>query len=254
MKNLPIGVFDSGMGGISVLKEIKKLMPNEDYIYYGDSKNIPYGKKTKDELEKICIDIGDYFVYRGVKSIVIACNTATSAVVDKFRNRYNIPIIGIEPALKPAVETYGSGKIVVLATEVTLKEEKFNSLMDKYKNEAEIIKVPAPRLVTIVENGITKGIEAEEAIKNLFEGININEISSVVLGCTHYIFLKDAIKKVLGENINLVDGGFGTAHNLKNILSSIDMLSDNDTDGCVEIVNSSEDESKIGLSYKLLNI
>ncbi len=254
MRNLPIGVFDSGMGGLSVLREIKKLMPNEDYIYYGDSKNIPYGKKTKEELEKICMGIGDYFVDRGVKSIVIACNTATSAVVDKFRSRYNIPIIGIEPALKPAVETYEGGKIVVLATEVTLKEKKFNSLMNQYRDKAEILKIPAPRLVTVVENGITEGVEAEEAIKELFKDVNINEISSIVLGCTHYIFLRNAIKKVLGENVKLVDGGFGTAYNLKKILSSMDMLSNNDIYGGIEVVNSSEDESKIGLSYKLLNI
>ncbi|WFD09331.1 glutamate racemase [Tepidibacter hydrothermalis] len=254
MKNLPIGVFDSGMGGISVLREIKKLMPNEDYIYYGDSKNIPYGKKTKEELEKICLEIGDYFVNRGVKSIVIACNTATSAVVDKFRSRYKIPIIGIEPALKPAVQMYESGKIVVLATEVTLKEKKFNSLMNQYRGEAEILKIPAPRLVTVVESGITQGVEAEESIKELFKDININEISSIVLGCTHYIFLRNAIKKALGENVKLIDGGYGTAHNLKTILSSMDMLSNNDTNGCVEVVNSSEDESKIELSYKLLNI
>ncbi|MCT4509666.1 MAG: glutamate racemase [Tepidibacter sp.] len=254
MRNRPIGIFDSGMGGISVLRETKKLMPNEDYIYYGDSQNIPYGKKTKEELEKICLDIGDYFIDRGVKSIVIACNTATSAVVDKFRNSYNIPIIGIEPALKPAVEVYKSGKIVVLATEVTLKENKFNSLMDKYKNKAEIIKVPAPKLVTVVENGITEGNQVEESIKELFEDINMNEISSIVLGCTHYIFLKDAIKKVLGNRVKLIDGGFGTAQNLKNILSRRDLLSDKVIDGGVEIVNSSEDESKIELSYKLLNM
>lgn len=254
MKNLPIGVFDSGMGGISVLREIKKLMPNEDYIYYGDSKNIPYGKKTKEELEKICIYIGDYFVNRGVKSIVIACNTATSTVVDKFRSRYKIPIIGIEPALKPAVETYESGKIVVLATEVTLKEKKFNALMKQYEDKAEIVKIPAPTLVTVVENGMTEGVEAEESIKELFKDININEISSIVLGCTHYIFLRNAIKKVLGENVKLIDGGYGTAYNLKKILSSMDMLSNNNIDGCIEVVNSSEDESKIELSYKLLNI
>ncbi|CAH2212553.1 glutamate racemase [Tepidibacter aestuarii] len=254
MRNLPIGVFDSGMGGISVLREIKKLMPNEDYIYYGDSKNIPYGKKTKEELEKICLDIGDYFINRGVKSIVIACNTATSAVVDKFRDRYNIPIIGIEPALKPAVEAYKSGKIVVLATEVTLKENKFNLLMDKYKSKAEIIKVPAPRLVTVVEDGITEGAEAEDAIKELFEDIDINEIDSIVLGCTHYIFLKNAIKKVLGNNVKLIDGGFGTAYNLKNILDNMDMLSDKNIDGSIDVVNSSQDKSKINLSYKLLNI
>ncbi|SHH15125.1 glutamate racemase [Tepidibacter thalassicus] len=254
MKDLPIGVFDSGMGGLSVLREMKKLMPKENYIYYGDSKNIPYGKKTIEELRSICIKIVDYFMEKRVKAVVIACNTATSAAVSELRSRYSIPIIGIEPALKPAVEKYEGGKIAVLATEVTLRERKFNELMNKYKDRAEIIKIPAPKLVTIVENGIVSGQEAEEAVMELFEGISVDEISSIVLGCTHYVFLKDIIKKVLGENIELIDGGFGTATNVKNILFNMNALNDSDKEGNIEIINTSDDKSKIDLSYKLLNI
>ncbi|WP_278320167.1 glutamate racemase [Inediibacterium massiliense] len=252
MRELPIGIFDSGMGGISVLKEMKKLMPYEDYIYYGDSKNIPYGIKTKEELQKLCIQIGDYFINRGVKSIVIACNTATSASVDLFRERYDIPIIGVEPALKPAIERHHGGKIIVLATNVTLKEKKFAKLMDQYKDEADIIKLPAPKLVTVVENGITKGEEAQRAILETFEGIDIKEVSSVVLGCTHYIFLKDTMKKILGDEIELIDGGEGTAIHLKNVLSEKGWLKDEEKEGTIEIINSSDDEEKINLSYTLL--
>ncbi len=252
MKSLSIGVFDSGMGGISVLKEMKKLMPQENYIYYGDSKNVPYGKKTKEELESICFEIGDYFIEKGVKAIVIACNTATSVVVNEFRERYDIPIIGVEPALKPAIEIYKDGKIVVLATEVTLREEKFNNLMDTYIDQAEIIKVPAPKLVELVENGKIEGEEVEVAIKKLFKNIDIKEIASVVLGCTHYVFLKDAIKKVLGENIMLIDGGLGTALHVKNILLTMNALKEGYEEGTVEIINSSHDQYAIDLSYHLL--
>ncbi|TCO74424.1 glutamate racemase [Marinisporobacter balticus] len=252
MKALPIGVFDSGMGGLSVLREMKKLMPQEDYIYYGDSKHIPYGKKTKEALTDICIEIGDYLIKRGVKAIVIACNTATSTVIDTFRNRYTIPIIGIEPALKPAIEQYTDGKIVVLATEVTLKEEKFKNLMDQYTSQAEIVKIPGPKLVSIVESGLTEGKEAEEAIKEVFEHMDRHEISSIVLGCTHYPFLNTAIKKVLGDNITLIDGGFGTALHLKDILSQKGLLKDESENGHIEIINSSNDKRKIDLSYKLL--
>ncbi|WP_243109434.1 glutamate racemase [Anaerophilus nitritogenes] len=252
MRDLPIGIFDSGMGGISVLKEMKKLMPYEDYIYYGDSKNIPYGTKTKEQLQKLCIKIGDYFIDRGVKAIVIACNTATSASVDLFRERYNIPIIGVEPALKPAIEKYNRGKIVVLATDVTLKEEKFAKLMDRYKDEANIVKIPAPKLVTVVENGITSGEEAQRAILETFEGINIKEVSSIVLGCTHYIFLKDAMKKILGDNIELIDGGVGTALHLKNILDEKGWLKELKKEGTIQIINSCDDEKKINLTYTLL--
>ncbi|QEK13708.1 glutamate racemase [Crassaminicella thermophila] len=241
------------MGGISVLREMKKLMPQEDYIYYGDSKNIPYGKKTKEELIDICSQIGDYFIKRGVKAIVIACNTATSAAVEEFRNTYSIPIIGVEPALKPAVEKYKGGKIIVLATEVTLREEKFHNLMEKYIEQAEIVKIPAPKLVTLAEKGLIYGEEAEKEIKELFKDINIDEISSIVLGCTHYVFFKNSMKKVLGNHITLIDGGIGTAQHLKNILSERDWLKDCNKEGKIEIINSSNDQSMIELSYRLLN-
>lgn len=253
LKTLPIGIFDSGMGGISVLRELKKLMPYEDYIYYGDSINIPYGKKTREELNNICIGIGDYFMEKKVKAIVIACNTATSAAVNELRSRYSIPIIGIEPALKPAIENYTGGKIAVLATEVTLREEKFKRLMEQFVHQADIIKIPAPKLVTVVENGILEGVEAEETIKELFEGIEITEISSIVLGCTHYPFLRNTIKKVLGENITLIDGGLGTALHLKDILYEKGWLKDDQKEGTIEIINSMDDPMKIELSYKLLN-
>ncbi|WP_246637585.1 glutamate racemase [Crassaminicella profunda] len=254
MKTLPIGVFDSGMGGISVLSEMRKLMPQEDYIYYGDSKNIPYGKKTKETLQELCFQIGDYFIDRGVKAIVIACNTATSAAVNEFRKRYDIPIIGIEPALKPAVESYEKGKIVVLATEVTLREEKFSNLMNQYTNQAEIIKLPAPKLVTLVEQGIINGKEAEDAIGELFENLNIKEVDSIVLGCTHYPFLKEPLKKVLGEKITLIDGGLGTAQHLKDILYERGWLRNSSEKGCIEIINSSNDQRMIELSHKLLDV
>ncbi|QXM07123.1 glutamate racemase [Crassaminicella indica] len=254
MKSLPIGVFDSGLGGISVLKEMKKLMPHEDFIYYGDSKNIPYGKKTKERLKELCFQIGDYFIERGVKAIVIACNTATSAAVNEFRERYSIPIIGIEPALKPAVERCNGGKIVVLATEVTLREEKFYRLMNKYTDQAEIIKMPAPKLVTLVEQGSIGGKEAEDAVGELFKNININEVDSIVLGCTHYPFLNNTFKKVLGENITLIDGGLGTAQHLQDILAERGWLKNSNENGSIEIINSSNDQRLIELSYKLLNI
>ena len=152
-----IGVFDSGLGGISVLRDLKKLMPNEDFIYFGDSAYAPYGIKTKDEITKRCVEIIDFFIEKGVKAVVIACNTATSAAIKELRETYNITIIGIEPAIKPAVESKKQGKIIIMATTMTLAEKKFNNLMDKYKDEREIIKLPAPGLVEFVESGIFSG-------------------------------------------------------------------------------------------------
>lgn len=253
MKDLAIGVFDSGMGGISLLKELQKLMPNEKYIYYGDSKNVPYGTKNIEELKILSSNICDYFIKRGVKAIVIACNTATSAAADFLRNKYDIPIIGIEPALKPAIEKYSFGKIAVLATEVTLREKKFNTLLSKYEHVTEVIKIPAPNLVNIVESGITNGCIAEQNIMSLFENIDKTSLSCVVLGCTHFIFLKKSIQNVLGSNIAIIDGNFGTSNHLKNILLDRNLISSN-SKGSVEIINSSQDKSKIELSKKLFEL
>lgn len=253
-KKLAIGIFDSGLGGISVLAEIIKKMPNEKYIYYGDSENAPYGVKTPEEVSRLSRNICDFFTQQGVKAIVVACNTATSAAIKELRKTYNIPIIGMEPALKPAVEMNKEGKIVVMATEMTLKEKKFSNLMEKYGQESDIVKLPCPRLVELVEKGIVEGIQAQEAIKNCFEGIDINEISSIVLGCTHYIFLKDSIREIVGDRVHIIDGNDGTARHLKNILESKGLLDDEEKqESYLEIYNSKNDRNMIELSKKLLN-
>ena len=135
-KRRPIGFFDSGVGGLSVMREALKIMPNEDYIYFGDSKNAPYGTRTVDEVRKLTFDAVDFLLSKGVKGIVIACNTATSAAVAALRMEYpELPIVGIEPALKPAVELNKEGSILIMATSMTLKEKKFNNLMEKYRIE-----------------------------------------------------------------------------------------------------------------------
>jgi glutamate racemase len=223
----PIGIFDSGMGGVSVLGEAIIQLKNEEFVYFGDSKNAPYGSKTKEEVVKYCIDICDYFVNDyGVKSIVIACNTATSAAVDIIRTKYDIPIIGIEPALKPAVENTKCGSVVVMATEMTLKEKKFNNLMMEYGKKNVIVKLPCPNLVTLVEDGITEGEEAIEAISKCFYGVDLDKIESVVLGCTHFIFLRNAIDKFFNGKVKLFDGNYGTVKNLKNKLEMRNLLNE----------------------------
>lgn len=252
-KNLAIGIFDSGMGGISVLADIIKYLPNERYIYYGDSGNAPYGIKTPEEVKKLCIDICDFFISEGVKAIVVACNTATSAAIKDLREKYSIPVIGMEPALKPAVTLESDGKIVVMATHMTLKEKKFNSLMEKYGKQREIIKLPCPKLVEIIEDGILEGQVARDSISECFNGINIHEVSSIVLGCTHYIFLKDYIKKFAGDNVNIIDGNEGTARHLKNILEKKGLLKNStEEEILLDIYNSKNNEEIIKLSKKLL--
>ncbi len=151
---MPIGFFDSGVGGLSVLREAIKLMPNEDYIYFGDSKNAPYGVRTTEEVKELTYKAVDKLFSKGAKAIVIACNTATSAAVAALRLDYpDVPIVGIEPAVKPAVKMKRSGPIIIMATPMTLKERKFNNLMSKYKNEADIIPMPCAGLMEFIEAG-----------------------------------------------------------------------------------------------------
>ena len=254
-KEIVIGVFDSGLGGISVLKELVKSMPNENFIYYGDSANAPYGIKTKEEITARCEDIIEFFIKQGVKAIVIACNTATSAAANILRKKYfNLPIIGMEPALKVAADGKKDNTIVVMATPLTLKEEKFNNLMANYDDENTVIKMPCPELVKIVENDLIDNEEiVEKQINDYYKDLDMNKIDSVVLGCTHFVFYKDYMEKILNNHIEIVDGNLGTTNHLKETLRLRDELRDEDKKGSIKIYNSSKDERFIQLSNKLLN-
>ena len=183
----PIGVFDSGVGGISVLRELVAQMPNENYIFFGDSKNAPYGTKTLEEVQRLTCADAEYLLSRGVKALVVACNTATSAAIRILREKYaDMPVIGIEPALKPAVHAGGHPRVLVMATPMTLREEKFHALMQRFESDAEILRLPCPGLVEYVEQGVLEGAELEAFLANLFEPYQSHPVDCVVLGCTHY--------------------------------------------------------------------
>ncbi|SKA88884.1 glutamate racemase [Clostridium sp. USBA 49] len=250
----PIGFFDSGIGGISVLKETIKILPHEDYIYFGDSKNAPYGTKTTNEVKKLTFEAVNFLLSKDIKAIVIACNTATSAAIDDLRKFYkNIPIIGIEPALKPAVELKKRGKIIIMATPMTLSEKKFNNLMNSYKNDNDIEPLPCAGLVELIEQGLLEGEELNFYLKNKLQPYLNSNISSVVLGCTHYPFIKKELSKILNKDIEIIDGSLGTAKQLKRQLLKENILNPKLSLGKVEILNSLNDDNIIELSYKLLN-
>lgn len=251
----PIGFFDSGVGGISVLKEAIKQLPNENYIYYGDSKNAPYGTKNIEQVRQLTFEASEFLIKSGAKALVIACNTATSASIDYLREVYSsIPVIGIEPALKPAVELKRKGKIIIMATPMTLAEKKFNELMLNYQKEAEIIMLPCPGLVELIENRIIKGTELESYLSSRFSELSIDDVAAVVLGCTHYPFVKGELSKILGEEIPVIDGSVGTVKYLKKRLEEFDLINSNTEKGEVKVLNSLDNKEIILFSYKLLEM
>ncbi|MGL5151904.1 MAG: glutamate racemase [Clostridium sp.] len=252
-KSLPIGFFDSGVGGLSVLKEALKIMPNEDYIYFGDSINAPYGVKSINEIKELTFKGVDSLLNLGVKGVVVACNTATSAAVAALRVKYpELPLVGIEPALKPAVEVNSNGKIIIMATPMTLAQEKFNSLMNKYQAMGEISPMPCAGLMEFIENGILEGEELEEYLKEKFSSYNRDEIGAIVLGCTHYPFVRHTIQKIIGNNIPILDGGLGTSKEIKRRLKEKNLLNDRTKTGSVKIINSLNSKKIIELSYNLI--
>lgn len=251
----PIGFFDSGVGGISVLKESLKVLPSEDFVYFGDSLNAPYGTKSVNEVKKLTFKAVDFLIEKGVKVVVIACNTATSAAIDELRKQYrDIPIIGIEPALKPAVAVSKGKSVIIMATPMTLTEKKFDKLMKLYNKEVDIIPLPCAGLVEFIENGIIEGDEIKEYLEGKLKEFRHLDVAAIVLGCTHYPFIRKELMKIVGEKTIIIDGSIGTVNQLKRQLIRNNLLNEKKTKGMVTIYSSSIDDNTIDLSYKLLKL
>lgn len=252
-KDCPIGVFDSGVGGISVLRDLHRLMPQEDYHFFGDSDNAPYGIKTTDEVKKLSFDIVDHFVEQEVKAIVIACNTATSAAVGDIRQAHpNLTVIGLEPAIKPAVLRKPNSQILVMATPLTLREQKFQELLKQYENLADLVLVPAPDLVEYIEQGDLNSPAVMNYLTELLTPYK-ETADSIVLGCTHFPFVKSAIQEVMGDKQFIIDGGPGAARELQRILRDKELLQPLNHQGRVTFANSEIGTGKIELSERLFN-
>ena len=249
-RNNYIAVFDSGVGGISVLRHLLRLMPGERYLYYGDSANAPYGSRTTEEVRHLTLAatekiLTDY----PVKALVIACNTATAAAVKDLRKKYpDLIVIGIEPALKLAADHFPGGRVGVMATKVTLREEKFDRLLHRFPN-CRVEKIPAPGLVQLIEAGKINAEETQALLEQIL-GPYVGKLDALVLGCTHYPFVSQAIAKVLGPDVKLLDGGDGTARETKRRLAKAELLENGQ--GEMIFVNSAGDQEMLALSRKLL--
>lgn len=243
-KTDPIAVVDSGMGGITVLRKLHRIMPNENYIYFGDSANSPYGTKSTDKIRELTVKAVEALMERGTKSVVIACNTATSAAAAYLREKYpDYPFVGLEPAIKPAALSAQWPKVLVLATPLTLKEKKFNDLMERFKDEAEFIKLPAPELVGFVESCNLDSPEEIEYLERILEPYSDNKVDAVVLGCTHFPYARRQIQRILGDEVLVFDGSLGAARQCKRLLEERNLLNEGEEEGTVIFENS--DPTKI---------
>lgn len=245
-----IAVFDSGVGGISVLRHLRQVLPSEKFLYYGDSANAPYGTRSREEIQTLALNVAEKLVKRNIKALVVACNTATAAAIEVLRKAYpELIVVGMEPALKPAADRFPGGTVGVLATPVTLREEKFKQLVNHYGGHCQVISLPAPGLVELVEQGKGNGEEAKALLKDLLAPW-IGKLDALVLGCTHYPFAARAIRQVAGEDVALFDGGEGAARETKRRLEAADLL--NPGEGQILMENSSGSRALLELSWELL--
>ena len=247
-----IAVFDSGVGGISVLRHLVRILPGERFIYYGDSANAPYGSRSTQEVRALTLAaVGKLLAEYPLKALVIACNTATAAAVNHVRAAHpELIVVGIEPALKVASDHFPGGRVGVLATEVTLREEKFDTLLHRFDENVTIYKIPAPGLVELVEHGKVDAPETEALLRKVL-GPYLGKLDAVVLGCTHYPFARNAIRRVLGDDVVLLDGGEGTARETRRRLEQAGLLENGG--GEVILRNSSPDPDMLRLSRERLN-
>ena len=214
MDNRPIGIFDSGMGGLSVLHQAIKSLPNENYLYYADTDNVPYGLKSNSQIKQYVDDAVEFMIKNDVKAIVIACNTATSVDIEYLRKKYTLPIVGIEPAVKPAIRINKDKRIMLIATPVTVREKKLKNLLQELdkdnKEEFDTLNV-------------------EKYLKEEFKKFNLNNYSEIVLGCTHFNYFKQVIRKIFPEHIRILDGSKGTINRLANLLREKNLMGNNKT-------------------------
>ena len=224
MSKHPIGIFDSGVGGLSIWREINFLMPNEHTIYLADSKNAPYGNRTKSEIIDLCIKNTELLLEKGCKIIVVACNTATTNAIKTLRDNYSIPFIGIEPAIKPAALNTKTKAVGILATKGTLTSELFHQTSDLYSRGIKVVEQVGEGLVDLIESGDTNSDKIKSLLQNYLEPMLKAEIDYLVLGCTHYPFLMPILLELLPNHVKIIDSGAAVARQTKAILEKHNLL------------------------------
>ncbi|MBV2196156.1 MAG: glutamate racemase [Flavobacterium sp.] len=247
-KENPIGLFDSGVGGTSIWKEVHSLLPNENTIYLADSKNAPYGLKSKEEILLLSVKNTEFLLNQNCKIIVVACNTATTNAIKELRTKYDVPFIGIEPAIKPAALQSKTQTIGILATKGTLNSELFHKSVSNHP-DVKIIEQIGHGLVQLIENGDINSPEMEELLRSYLTPMVEKNIDYLVLGCSHYPYLIPQIKKLIPSHIQIIDSGEAVAKQTKRILESLSLINDSDKKSSQIFYTNSEPEVLEKLLY-----
>ncbi|WP_338349851.1 glutamate racemase [Nonlabens tegetincola] len=224
MSKQPLGFFDSGVGGTSVWKEVIKLLPHEDTIYLADSKNAPYGRRSKQEIIELCVKNTEYLLDRGCKLIGIPCNTATTNAISYLRDNYDVPFIGIEPAIKPAALNSTTKKVGVLATKGTLSSELFNKTHAEFTTHVNTIEIVGTGIVELIEAGKKDTVQMRELLIGIIEPFMISGIDYLVLGCSHYPYIKDHLAELLPARVKIIDSGEAVARQTLHVLKNANLL------------------------------
>jgi glutamate racemase len=247
----PIGVFDSGVGGLSVAREIRRRLPGEDLLYFADTAFCPYGGRPLVEIRARSVMVVDELVGRGAKLVVVACNTASGAALETLREAFSIPIVGLEPAVKPATQRSRNGRVGVLATAATLRTERFYRLVEMYGQDVEIHPQAGPELVDLVEAGEIEGPVVQRFLSETLAPLVDADVDTVVLGCTHYPFLRQAIAEVLGPGVEILDSGEAVARQVERVLRDLDGLAPAAPAGELQLLTNGDHERVAGIATLL---
>ncbi len=227
MKSNAIGVFDSGIGGVSVLRVIRELLPHEDLIYFGDNAHMPYGEKSLDEIQLLSENVTNFLLEKKCKIIVIACNTASASALKHLRLIHpQVSFVGMEPAVKPAAEQTQSGVVGVIATTATFQGELFASVVERFAKSVTVLKQPCPGLVQQIEEGKVQNADTEKMLRGWLEPMMEKNIDTLVLACTHYPFVVPMLRKILGEKVAIIDPAPAVAKQVKKILEEKKLLNE----------------------------
>ena len=251
MNNNPIGIFDSGVGGLSVARSIREKLPNENIIYIADSLNAPYGDKSEKFIAMRSSYIIDYLISRNVKAIVVACNTATVSAIDSLRNKYSIPIIGVEPGIKPAVAVTKTGSIGVLATEQTVNSRSFSNLLNRFTDQARIQTQACPGLVELVETHKLEGQKIKSMLMKYVTPMLDKKVDTFVMGCTHYAFLTEILSGIIGRDLNIINTYQAVAMEASRRLNVNNLLTPGMEPGVTEFLSSNLNQNTLPLFEKL---